>query len=136
MLGRLRISIDEYDFEYKAILQKLYATKAKSWGFRQLVGEPMFDSKVYEVAVKEVIRNKLGRNSGLGNHPNPDDAILYSSEWLRETTDGMLFQDSKQRCKVSLQRQRTVVSLPAALTPSRIFYNLANFLQRVSGHID
>ena len=100
MLGRLRMSIDECDFEYKAILQKLYATKAKSWGFRQLFGGPMFDSKVYEAAVKEVIRNKLGRNPGLGNHPDPNDAILHSSEWLGETADGMLFQDSKQRCKV------------------------------------
>jgi hypothetical protein len=98
MLGRLRMNIDDCELEFKALLRKLDATKARRWGLRQLLGGTTLDPQVYEAAIKEVIKNSLHRNPNLLR--DSGTAALYSLGCRGNSGERLQFQEHKQRCKV------------------------------------
>jgi hypothetical protein len=102
MLGRLRMSIEDCEREYKCLLQQLHATTFGNWFPRQVFGGTKKDSKLYEAAVKEMIQYGLDKDPVLGYGLGPDDCTLTCSarQGTSELAEDCMFQEGTQKCKV------------------------------------
>jgi len=97
------MSIDECIREYRMILPKIHSTRLAGWRFRQLLGTPYLDSKIYEATIKEIIQKAVCSDPLTCHSTEFGGLKVISLSSLLETqtnAEKSKFQDDTRGCKV------------------------------------